>query len=205
MQLEELKPFWQHEVEVHHEVTELKTLRTRVERHDLRVKFHWAIEIVAAAFVIYWFGGDLLWRDMPMISHVGAAVIVIAAVMICVLLILSQRLVRADNWTLTAKIENHIAKRQREYLLLKNVAWWYIAPLMFGVFLYSYGLALELSAKMPFWFVYAYWLVGLLGCYGIYRLNLQSAETKIKPLLEQLIGVRDQLARLEKDTGGDES
>lgn len=197
MKLDQLKSIWQEEISTHHEVTQLKVLRERVERHDLRIKIHWSVEILGSLFVIYWFARDLLLRDMHWIANIGAGVVVLAAINIIVNLMRSQRLNLSADATLVDRIDGHIVQKRSQYSLLKNVAWWYIAPLMLGVFLYSYGLNLVLTEKfLPPWVIYAYWCVCAVGCWAIYRLNLASAEKNIKPLIEQLEGLREELRLL---------
>lgn len=198
MQLDDLKTTWEKEMIVKESVVDFERIRRRVDEFDRRAKVTWAIELFACAGVII--ALSVIWlvrlptEELHPLVHLGMLAMVVSCVFVAWKIISMRKVSTIDDWTLSAKLNIQIEKREKEAQLLKSVAYWYLSPLFVAIILSSYGKYVQRTGSyVPNTTTWVYWAVCLALYIGIYFLNQHSAKTKIQPVLEQLYALRREL------------
>lgn len=195
MELDDLKTIWKQEINMQTQTIDFNNIRTQVDAYDRRAKFSWALELCACAAIVVAVGFGWFVTEQPgILFQIGMVAMIVSAIFVAVKIVLNRRITSIDNWTLLGKINVQIEKREKEAKLLNSVASWYLTPLFIAVILSSYGgYAHRTGGYIPDAGLWVYWAICLVLYIGIYFFNLRQVKTKIKPLLDQLYALRDQL------------
>lgn len=198
MQLDDLKNTWEKEMTVEEDLIDFEGIRRQVDEFDRRAKATWFIELFACAGIIVVLSAVwLVWlptKELHPLFHVGMFAMIASAAFVAWKIIWGRRISITDDWTLSAKLNIQIEKREKEAKLLKSIAHWYLSPLFLAIILSSYGGYVQRTGSyIPNSVTWIYWAV-CLGLYiGIYFLNQYSVRTKIQPVLNRLYALRREL------------
>lgn len=198
MQLDDLKNTWEKEMTVKEGLIDFECIRCQVDKFDRRAKAAWLIELFACAGIIIvsnavW----LVWlptKELHPLFHLGMFSMIASAAFVAWKMVWGRRISGTDDWTLSARLNIQIEKREKEARLLKSTAYWYLTPLFFAIILSSYGGYVQRTGSyIPDSSTWIYWAV-CLGLYiGIYFFNQYSVRTKIQPVLDRLYALRREL------------
>ena len=195
MQLDDLKNAWKQEVNMTTQMTNFDSIQKQVKEFDRKAKVSWLIEILACAGVIV--GITLMWTTLKspsLIFQLGMGAMIAAALFVAGKITLSLRVSKHDNWTLATQLDIQIEKREKEQKLMRSVAYWCLAPMLVAIFLTSYGgYTHRTGTYIPDLGLCLYWTACLVFFVSIYYLNQHQLKTKIKPVLDQLYGLKRQL------------
>jgi hypothetical protein len=174
------EPHWTTGEDMHQLRTKLAKLRRTAARRDLR-------EAVAAIVVAAIFGWMAFVAARPL-ARVGAAIVAAGAIFIIIWMRAAGGRNREPDVDLPVVEFFRLELRylDRQYRLLRSVAWWYIAPNLVGVILFFLG---GRSSIVP---MLGFVTVAVLVAAGVYWLNQVAARDVILPL-------RDEVARLLRD------
>ena len=171
----------------------LALVQSESRRLDRRIRRRDARELIAAAI-----GGLLMAPGIflgPVLSRVGAAVV------ICGLVVIAIRLTRARNvdraasdasLPVVASIEAELRRVDAQIALLESVLWWYVTPVLAGAFMIVAG---RLGASR---LTLAYGVALMLLAWGIVALNGRAARRILYPRKAEL---RALLAQFGDDVG----
>jgi hypothetical protein len=195
MELDDLKTIWKKEITVQTQTIDFNSIRIQVDAYDRRAKIGWALELFACAAIVVAVGFGWFVIEQPgMLLQIGLAAMIISTLFVAAKIVFNRRITSVDNWTLLGKINTQIEKREKDAKLLNSVALWYLTPLFVAVVLSSFGgYAHRTGSYLPDAGLWIYWAVCLVLYIGIYFFNLHQVKTKIKPILNQLYTLRDQL------------
>lgn len=195
MELDDLKTIWKQEMTMQTQTIDFNSIRTQVDAYDRRAKVSWALELFACAAIVVAVGFGWFVTEQPgILFQIGMVAMIVSVILIAGKIVFNRRVTSIDNWTLVGKINVQIEKREKEAKLLNSVALWYLTPLFVAVILSSYGgYAHRTGSYIPDAGLWIYWAVCLVLYIGIYFFNLRQVKTKIKPILDQLYALRDQL------------
>lgn len=127
-------------------------------------------------------------------QRLGMLAMVSSCVFVAGKIYLSRRLSTADDWTLSAKLNIQIEKREKDAKLLRTVGYWYLSPLFVAVILSSYGgYAQRTGSYVPDVGLWTYWAVCLVVYIGIYFFNQYQIKTKVHPILNELRALKHEL------------
>jgi len=171
----------------------------RVERFWGRIFRRDMTETVVAVVVIALFG-YLLITTSSTLEKIGASTIVGGAAYII------YRLQRARRETPPAPLEiplrdycnTELARVEKQMTLLRTILTWYIAPIMLGTVLMSFG---RLGARGRFFVDLAIFAA---MSWGIYALNQWTVRKHFVPVSDELLSLRRQL-ELDEDENGENS
>lgn len=99
---------------------------------------------------------------------------------------------------LRAELDRAIAAVEHQRWLLRNVAWWYLAPLALGTLCFALQITLYAPSDFPIWAKVAVW--GLIGGttgwldWFIWRLNQRAVRDQLDPRLAELRATRAELS-----------
>jgi len=159
----------------------LAMVQSESRRLDRRIRRRDARELVAAAI-----GGLLVAPGVfrgPLLSRVGAAVV------ICGLVVIAVRLTRARNVTsaasdvslsVVATLEAELRRVDAQITLLESVLWWYVAPVLAGAFMIVAGSSGASRITL------AYGVAVMLLAWGIVALNARAARRTLYPRRAEL-------------------
>lgn len=195
MQLDDLKQVWKQEIDMTTQVHNFDAIRRDVDKFEQKSKFWVAVELLSIIAVIAmvsvrWFTTEGL--NVP--SQIGMAAMIAAGIFVGGKIISALRLTTINDWTLAAKLNSLIEKREKEVKLLTSVAYWYLSPLFAAILLASYGgYTQRTGSYIPDAGLWVYWVVAS-GLYiGIYFYNQYMVKTKVRPVLNQLYQLKSQL------------
>lgn len=195
MELDDLKTIWKKEIAMQTQTTNFDRIRTQVDQYDRREKFSWAVELLACAAIVIAVGFGWWVVEKPnVLFQIGMAAMIVSAIFVAGKIVLNRHVASIDNWTLLGKINIQIEKREKEEKLLNSIASWYLTPLFIAILLASYGgYSHRTGSYLPDAGLWIYWVICLVLYIGIYFYNLRQVKTRLKPLLDQLYAIRDQL------------
>jgi len=159
----------------------LALVQSESRRLDRRIRRRDARELIAAAI-----GGLLIAPGMfrgPLLSRIGAAIV------ICGLVVIAVRLARARNidsaasdasLSVVAALEAELRRVDAQIALLESVLWWYVAPVLAGAFMIVAG---SLGASR---ITLAYGVAVMLLAWGIVALNARAARRVLHPRRAEL-------------------
>lgn len=192
MTFEELRSSWQ---ESQHGTAELADrveltgrVSRRVERLSLAFFYRDLLESAAAGLGIWCFGRSLLKFDDPVVRT--AAIILIAGCGFMVFHMHRTRLIRRRSSPDASVLEFCTVELERLNLqvrLLDTIVWWYIAPILFGVNLFYFGVR---GWGMP---SLIYLVVTLLLGWAIYQYNRYGLKAELIPARDELAGLLQEL------------
>ncbi len=158
----------------------LKDMNVQIEKIEKSIKQRNVLEIIAALFIIVFFGRSCLQSDFGL-QQVGAGLAVIAAVFIIYKLLQVQLSKKSADVSMSIKEQLLASKAyvKQEQDLLKNILYWYILPLTTAILLMALGGGGSFLFKM----IYIPLVLGL--ALFVYWLN-QKAARKFDPYLTQL-------------------
>ena len=200
MELDDMKNVWQQELVLQNRDTDFASVRQAVDKYDRKARFSWLLEISVGVLLVVLFGGFwlamLITQTLHPLAHLGLFALVAGCAFVVWKIVHERKVTTNDDWTLSAKLDIQIEKREKEIKLLKSVAYWYLAPLFVGIVLGTYGLHVNLTEDyLPGLSLWGYWALCLLLYVGIYFFNQHALKTKVRPVLEQLYGLRAELGR----------
>lgn len=200
MQLDDLKSTWEKEVTMKEGTIDFDGIRKQVNKLDRSAKATWAIELFACSGVIIVLSAVwLTWlttKELHPLFHLGMLAMIVSCFFVSWKIISGRKVTTNDDWTLSAKLNIQIEKREKEIKLLKNVAYWYLSPLFIAILLSSYGGYVQRTGSyIPDTDTWVYWTLCLALHVGIYFHNQHSAKTKVQPVLDQLYALRRELER----------
>lgn len=198
MQLDELKKTWEHEMTIEQKAIDFEQIRQQTDAFDSKAKAAWAIELFAAAMVIIvcataWvmLGSQ---NTLHPLFHLGMAAMIASCGYVGWKISFARKVTTADNWTLLARLNIQIEKREKEMKLLTSVAQWYLTPLFIAMLLASYGGYVQRTGSyIPDLGAYLYWTACLVFYAVIYFYNRFSARTRVQPVLDRLYALRKEL------------
>jgi len=198
MQLDDLKSTWENEMIMKGGVVQFEHIRRRVDEFDRRSRAAWAIELftcagIIVAVIIAWFAW-LPTQKLHPLFHLGMVAMIASCVFVAWKIISKRKVATSDDWTLSAKINIQIEKREKESKLLNSVVYWYLSPLFAAIVLSSYGGYVQRTGSyIPNTATWLYWALCLAMYIGIYLFNRYSLKNKVQPILEHLYRLRSEL------------
>lgn len=198
MQLDELKKAWEQEMNVEQKAIDFDRIRRQADAFDRRAKSAWAIELFACAAVIIAcvIGWVTLGKQHTLhpLFHLGMFAMIVSCGYVAWKIIFARKVATADNWTLLARLNIQIEKREKEMKLLSSVAQWYLTPLFIAILLASYGGYVQRTGSyVPDLGAYLYWAASFGFYVAIYFYNKYSAKTRVQPVLDKLYALRAEL------------
>jgi hypothetical protein len=133
--------------------------------------------------------GAMFLNFENIIAKLGAATVVLG----CIYIIYRLNRARKDpkesllDDSVRDFCQQEIERLNRQVHLLRSVLWWYIAPIMLGVNLITFGL----RGTTPF--SIGYLAATLILSWGIYELNQRAASKHLMPVIEELDGLLKEL------------
>jgi MFS family permease len=201
MQLDDLKSTWEHEMTIKEGIVDFEDIRRRVNNLDRRAKATWAIELFACAGVIIgiiavWLTAWMTTETLNPLFHLGVLAMVAAVIFVGWKIISGRKASTSDDWTLSAKVNIQIERREKDAKLLNSIAYWYLSPMFVAVVLSSYGGYVQRTGSyFPDAATWVYWIICLALYVGINFLNRYSVKNKVQPILDQLYALRKELER----------
>jgi predicted permease len=196
MELDDLKTTWKKEVNMTTQTVDFKSIKSEVGKLDKHAKMSWSIEAIGALFGIFatviftW-----VWLDSPIIfTQVVAVILILSLVYSARLFFGIQQAETQDDWTLLAKINIQIEKREKEVKMLRNLAVMQLIPMFSIMTLASYAIYIELTGMiMPSMTLMIGWVAGLVYFIFLHFHNRSHLNNKFLPALEQLYKLKKQL------------
>ncbi len=169
-------------------------MRSILSRRDMGEAF-------AGIFIIVVFGAYLLFETTNTISVIGVAVAIAGALEIIVLTQLIQRWGRTDFASVPLKefLSSEVRMLNREILLLRYVAWWYLLPLYTGACLFVIGIGFNDDWESGKPFAVGFCVVYLVFCIWIWRLNQKARRKTLEPLRDAMRQTYDGLSNLDSE------
>lgn len=145
-------------------------------------------ELFAAIFVAVCFGAAAIFMSAPLVK-IGGLVVVVGCVEIVLVMRRARRPSQPDPMSLSLadRLQHEIEMVERQITLLKNVAWWYLAPIYLGACLFVSGLAWDWFAVF---FAASYFII----CLGIWKMNQTARRENLEPLRDRLVAAREAVA-----------
>lgn len=187
MNINELKDaFHQLETEADDTSLDLDAVREQVVKSRRQLNFRDLRESIACVVVIVLFAPAIFTR-LPAMTRIGACVICLAAVVIGVSLYLGNRRYRTrPELSVDDYLGAEIAHLDYQIWLLRNVSWWYLAPLAIGFLVFVWGMnPVATALKMSV----GYFLLDR----GINWLNQRAVNGDLVPQRDELVRVRASL------------
>ncbi|MGJ8631885.1 MAG: hypothetical protein ACSHWT_12660 [Glaciecola sp.] len=196
MELDDLKTTWAKEVNMTTQTADFNSIQRQVNKLDKHAKMSWSIETVGALFgilgtVIFTWG----WADDPTIFTQTVAVVLIASLVYSARLFFGiQQTETQDDWTLLAKLNMQIEKREKEVKMLRNLAVLQLIPMFSIMMLSSYAVYIEVTGMiMPSMTLMIGWCAGLAYFIFLHFYNRRHLNNRFLPALEQLYELKKQL------------
>jgi len=138
-----LKELWQASESQDGPSLDLETIKNQAEQFERRVRRRNALEWVASAFVLAWFGRDALLADTTLLA-VGNGMIALAAVGISIYLWLNGRVQVDVNPTLDGVgfVKAQAEAMEKQASLIKMAPVWYVGP-------FAAGMVVLMAAQFP--------------------------------------------------------
>lgn len=195
MQLDDLKTVWAQEIEISEGGVDFERVKREVDKFDREVKRAIAIEVFACVgLVLFCFYAWLTQELSNPMLQTGIIGMALVAVYIAVKVIRSQSVKTENPWTLSAKLNQQIEKREKEAKMLSSVASWYLSPLFVVIVMGSWGgYAQRTGTWLPDAGLWIYWGLCVLLYLAIYWANSRRVRNEIQPLLDKLYHLRQQL------------
>jgi hypothetical protein len=162
-------------------IPRLRRLRRLVFWRDAR-------EIAAAAVGFAFFAW--FWRHIPgghLAARMGTGLILASALLIVAVLLWARRPRTLVGSSMSEHLRAELAHIDRQILILRHVAWWYVGPCTVGVNLFVAGLRGAQSA-----FAIGYAVITLAGGVFLVWLNRRGAR-KLRPIRDSLMRSLDAL------------
>jgi hypothetical protein len=196
----ELKILWRQQdvgpADVLEGVDVVGAMKRRMRRFDRDLVWRDARELVACAFIIWWFGGGM-WGHASPLTRAGSIVLVVSAVGIAAVMLWARRADRKASRVAVSVEESlkaELRKVSRQERLLTHVMWWYLLPIYVGTVLYVFGGAGTAGWKWGFALGYA----GVCGL--LYWVNQYAARKQLRPLIVEIEQTLGSIACLEDAT-----
>lgn len=198
MKLDDLKTTWkQRQIELaDHRVDQLvQNAASRSSWFEKTIKRRDLGEFVALAVVFLLFLPDLFSAE-SWVTRIGVMVILAGSIFIGFVLYWSGRgKLSCNDQSVMNFCKEQLKRVNRQIWLLRNIAWWYIAPLLVGCCIYVHGL---LPGNILTWIICGFFVA--LGLF-IYWLNQLAVQKRLIPLREEFVGM---LMELESMGNGED-
>lgn len=159
----------------------LARVQSESRRLDRRIRRRDARELIAAVI-----GGLLIAPGMlrgPLLSRIGAAIVIGGLVVIAVRLMRARNVDSAASdasLPVVAALEAELRRVEAQIALLVSVLWWYVTPVLAGAFMIVAG---RLGASR---ITLAYGVAVMLLAWGIVALNARAARRVLYPRRAEL-------------------
>ena len=196
MKLDELKEVWeQQQSDKKSDFSSedyLQNIDQKMSDFEQSIQSRDRFEIIACIVVIGIFGYVLL-TSSALLRQVGAGIVIAGAAYVW------YRLKRAQNNMLAAQttdrsVKEHLKfelnKVQEQKKMLKNIAWWYIAPIYIGLVVLTIGS----SPNIQFQIIYLA-VVTIVGI-AVWYYNQHKIKKRFNPLISE---IDEAIKSLEKD------
>jgi len=198
MELDDLKATWQKEVDMSTQIMNFEQIQTEVDKLDRTAKYSWLREgfggivgVLGIVFYVWVYIDNAGW-----LLQLGAVCLILPIAWSVKRFFNSQKTTTKDDWTVMARIEQQIQKRQKDVDMLSNLAVWHLIPVFLGGSLFAYGVYVEKTGnQVPSTFAFACWMVALAYFVFLHFLNRRTLNKKFRPGLEKLLQIRAALRR----------
>lgn len=146
------------------------------------------LEALAALLVSVFFLGPLFSHDDPFVK-IGCVLIILYAIEVVVVLRLYRKEPQTEGLPLKEQLQKELLFFLKQKALLKNVAYWYIAPCFIGLTFFAYGV------NHYWWAFLIHTGINMAVMVYIYRLNRKSVREQFSPVIDRLQAL---LKELEK-------
>ena len=196
MELDDLKTTWKKEVNMTTQTVDFNSIQSEISKLDKHAKMSWSFEAIGALFGVFatiiftW-----VWLDSPIIfTQVVAVILIFSLVYSARLFFRIQQAETQDDWTLLAKINIQIEKREKEVKMLRNLVVVQLIPMFSIMTLASYAVYIEITGMiMPSMALMIGWGAGLAYFVFLHFYNRSHLNNKFLPALEQLYELKKQL------------
>ncbi len=187
MELDELKHIWKQqeiEDEMEYSQSELMVLiNNKMLSLEKEIKSRDRLEIIACAMIVLFFG-YILFTSSSMWTQIGSATLVLAGIFIAYKLKSAQIKRKDESAQYDHSMQEHLSwelqQLRRQKKLLKNVAWWYIAPIVVGLLFFTMGSEMGLVIQVVY-------MGGVLAFSGfVWYLNQRTVKKKFEPLIKEI-------------------
>lgn len=195
MELDDLKAAWQEEIKMKEKTIDFDSIRLEADKYDRKMSLGWALELAACAVLLIWV---VIWFNKvnspnPVLLS-GMAVMALTVIYVAFKIIKGRKSTTSDDWTLSARINIQIDKREQEKALFSSVLYWYLSPILLAVLLGSYGGYIQRTdSYIPDAGLWLYWGVCVVLFVGVYFFNIHRVKTKVEPMLEKLHKLKKEL------------
>lgn len=187
MELDELKRTWKAQKsssDMTYSKSEIMMLiNNKMISFEKEIKSRDRLEIIACVLVIIFFGFTLFTTNSPW-KHAGSVVLILSAVFIWYKLKATQKETFSDEHSPDRPMSEYLSLElqtiRKHKKLLQNMAWWYLAPMLVGLLLFTIGFNTTLLWKG----VYLAVVILLLG--GVWKLNQNAVQKKFDPMIDEI-------------------
>jgi len=160
---------------------ELAGVRARAAALERGVRRRDWLETGAALLLVPIFAWLALTTSSAL-SAAGAAIVVVAAIMIPIRLRWARRAAPDPTLPVAQLLEAEVTRLRRQERLLMTAAWWYFAPLAAGAVLFVAGTPVPVAMRIGYAVLVAILSIALVG------LTRRAARARIHPLIRELEG-----------------
>lgn len=194
MELNELKQVWKQQnidSKMEYSQSELMLLiNNKMLSLEKEIKSRDRLEIIACVVIVLFFG-YILFTTQSLWKQIGSATLMLSGVFIAYKL-KSAQITRPDepsqyDHSMQEHLSWELQQVRRQKKLLKNVAWWYIAPIVVGLLFFTIGFESGIITQV------VYMAVVLAFSAFVWHLNQRTVQKKFDPLIKEITEARDSL------------
>jgi len=161
---------------------QIAAMKARMKGFDRTIDGRDLGEVVACVFIALFFGFQLMFRDLSLLTQAGCVVLVASSIFISWRLLVSKRRLpkAAPDAPLFDVARVELRKVENQIGLLQSVAWWYLLPLFVGVMLFHWGGSDSIVLSL-------FYTAGVIALFVfIHRLNQRAVRKNLLPLKRDL-------------------
>lgn len=196
MELDDLKAVWHKEVNMTAHIVNFEKIQQDVEKLDRCSNRTWLREGIGAIVCIVGLIG-FVWGYLPdpsLLTQFSAIALMATLGYAAKRFYDSQQNKTVDDWTVLAKVNRQIEKREKEVKMLSNLAVWHILPIAMSVLLFTYSVHVDKSGEsMPTLKLVFWWTVGGVYLVFMHYLNKRVLNNKFQPALDKLKEIKKAL------------
>ena len=206
MNLDDLKTTWQqrHSETADGCIDELASnVVTRTSRFERSVLIRDLIETVAAIAVIVFFGYYIQQNIFSWITSPGTIIVIVAAIQLIVVMHWTRRRGGRPRYDLSLKdfCDAELARVDRQIKLIRNVNYWYTAPLLLGAAVFMFEMMFS-EPDVPLLFTLSvfgvFCVILLMFGWLVYWINQRSVRKNMMPFREELWAISQSLTECER-------
>lgn len=187
MEFDELKRTWKEQksnTDMDYSKSEiLMLINNKMLSFEKDIKSRDRLEIIACILVMILFGFTLFTTE-SIWKQAGSVVIILSAAYIWYKLKRTQKETFEDEYSpdrpMIKYLNLELQSIRKHKKMLKNVAWWYLLPMLVGVLLFTIGFSTSLLAKV------IYMAVVLLFGGFVWKLNQNAVQKKFDPMIAEI-------------------